>query len=238
VGGSFGATQSWATANGGSSGSGTAYDGSIAVKHTAGAWLFATSLAMASGAYHSTRLINLPAIGTLNAINALAQSDPSVLALGGRLRCAYEFTFSDWYIRPYGDFDIIYAHMPGFQESGGSGYALNVDTSNKTNLVISPMVEVGGRYNAGAKTTLRPFLAMGVSLWPTSGRTVEASFAGAQDTNGTFKTYVDTPSIMGNIDAGVQLYRIGGFEVKAEYNISVGGTYLSQGATARLAYHF
>jgi hypothetical protein len=37
VGGSFGATQSWATANGGSSGSGTAYDGSIAVKHTAGA---------------------------------------------------------------------------------------------------------------------------------------------------------------------------------------------------------
>lgn len=238
VGGSFGATQSWASANGGSSGSGTAYDGSVSVKHTMGPWMFAGSIAVASGAYRSTRLIDLPAVGTLAGTTAVAQSDPSLLAFGGRLRCAYEFSFGDFYVRPYGDLDIIYAHMPGFQESGGDGYALNVNESDKTNIVLSPMVEFGGRYNAGEKTVLRPFLIMGVSLWPTSGRNVEASLADASAANGTFRTYVDTPDVLGNFDAGVQLYRAGGFEVKAEYNVNVGGSFLNQGVTARLAYHF
>lgn len=238
MGGSFGVGQIRTAANGGSSGSGTAYDGSVAVKHTMGPWLLAASLALESGAFHSNRLIELPSAGTALGITALEQSDPSLLAVGGRLRGAYEFTFNGWYIRPYGDLDLVYAHMPGFQESGPAGYALNVSNSNKMNVVLSPMVELGGRYVAGETTVLRPFVSLGLSYWPTNARTLNASFVGASSANGTFQTFVKTPDVLGNFNAGVQLYRAGGFEVKAEYDLNIGGSFLSQGGIARLAYHF
>jgi hypothetical protein len=44
--------------------------------------------------------------------------------------------------------------------------------------------------------------------------------------------------VVGNIDLGVQLYRADGFEVKAEYKVNIGGSFLSQRVSARLAYHF
>jgi uncharacterized protein with beta-barrel porin domain len=238
MGGSFGVTQLQATSNGGSSGSGTAYDGSIALKHTIGPWLFAGSLAIESGAFHSNRLVDLPAAGTITETAFLEQSDPSLLAVGGRLRGAYEFTFNDWYVRPYGDLDLVYAHMPAYTESGGGGYALNVATSNKMNVVLSPMVEFGGRYVAGEKIVLRPFLAVGMSFWPTNSRTVDSSFAGTSSSTGTFSTLVKTPNVLGNFNTGVQLYRAGGLEVKAEYDLNIGGSFISQGGIARIAYHF
>jgi uncharacterized protein with beta-barrel porin domain len=238
LGASFAVGQTWATANGGSSGSGTTLDGSVALKHTMGPWLLAASVAVASGSFHSERLINLPGVGTLPGVAALEQSDPGVIALGGRLRGAYEFTFNDWYIRPHGDLDVVYAHMPGFQESGTAGYALNVRDSSKTSVMISPMVEFGGRYVVDTKATLRPFAAMGVSFLPGNSRSVDVSFADASSADGTFQTFIKSPNVLGNFTAGVQLYRTGGFEVKAEYDVSVGGSFLSQGGSARVAYHF
>jgi hypothetical protein len=212
LGASFAVGQTWATANGGSSGSGTTLDGSIALKHTMGPWLLSASVAVASGSFNSQRLINLPSVGTLPGVAALEQSDPSVIAVGGRLRGAYEFTFNDWYIRPYGDLDVVYAHMPGFQESGPAGYALNVRGSSKTNVVMSPMVEFGGRYVVDAETTLRPFAAIGVSFLPGNSRAVDVSFIGASSADGTFQTFIKSPGVLGNFNAGVQLYRAGGFE--------------------------
>ena len=44
--------------------------------------------------------------------------------------------------------------------------------------------------------------------------------------------------MLGNFNAGVQLYRAGGFELKAEYDLTGGGSFLSQGGSARIAYHF
>jgi hypothetical protein len=44
--------------------------------------------------------------------------------------------------------------------------------------------------------------------------------------------------MLGNFNAGLQFYRAGGFEVKAEYDLSVGSSFLSQGGSARIAYHF
>jgi hypothetical protein len=44
--------------------------------------------------------------------------------------------------------------------------------------------------------------------------------------------------VLGDFELGVQVYRAGGFEVKAEYEANIGGSFVSQGASARLAYHF
>ena len=35
------------------------------------------------------------------------ESDPSILLAGARLRVGSQFTFGDWYARPYGGLDVI-----------------------------------------------------------------------------------------------------------------------------------
>jgi outer membrane autotransporter protein len=174
----------------------------------------------------------------LPAASAVAQSDPSLFIAGGRLRGAYEFAFENWYVRPYGDLDLIYTNMPGFQESGPVGTALNVRGNSKTSVAISPMVEFGGRLALDEKTTIRPFAAIGISFLPNNTRHVDASFVGASSASGTFRSFMKAPGVLGNLDLGVQVYCANGFEVKAEYGIKAGGTFLSQSASARVAYHF
>ena len=236
LGGSFAVGQTWAstdgTASGSSSGNGQTYDGSIALKHTIGPWLFAGSIALADGQFRSNRFVNIPGEA------ASLQSNPTAFVVGGRLRAGYEFAFGDWYVRPYGDLDVIYSNLPGFQESGPSLVALNVHGGSKTTVGISPMVELGGRLDLDAKTTLRPFVAVGLSLFPDNDRSVDANFIGASAADGTFRSMLKSPDVLGNIEFGAQLYRAGGLELKAEYDANIGGSFLSQGASARLAYHF
>jgi hypothetical protein len=100
------------------------------------------------------------------------------------------------------------------------------------------MVEFGGRAALDADTTLRPYVAVGISVLPDSTRYVDASFVGASPSEGTFRTYLTAPDLLGDVELGVQIYRAGGLEVKAEYTAQVGGSYLSQSGSARVAYHF
>ncbi len=48
----------------------------------------------------------------------------------------------------------------------------------------------------------------------------------------------DDPGVLGNLEAGLQLYKERGLEVKAEYMLSAGDNYLGQGANLRGAWHF
>ena len=162
----------------------------------------------------------------------------STLLAGGRLRAAYDFAFSDWYIRPYGDLDVVYTHTPSFQESGSGGLPLAFSASNKTSFILSPMVEIGGRHNIDETTILRPFIEFGMSILPDSQRTLNARLAGSAPADGTFTAYSNAPNALGRINLGVQLYQIGGWEVKGEYGIAAGGNYRAQTGSARVAYHF
>ncbi|HEY9348719.1 MAG TPA: hypothetical protein VIQ53_25545, partial [Inquilinus sp.] len=140
LGASFGFGQSWATMDGGSSGNGDTYDGSVTVKRVMGPWQFAGSVAFAGGSFEANRRVVIPGIA-----DETMKSDPSIFLAGGRLRAAYEFAFQDWYIRPYGDLDVVYTDLPGFKEKGDDLYALDVRGSSKTSVALSPMVEFGGR---------------------------------------------------------------------------------------------
>jgi hypothetical protein len=237
LGGSFGMSETWASMDGGSTSSGRTFDGSVSLKHTMGPWLFAGSVALASGSFHTNRVVGLPGIGGQAPVNATLQSDQTFFLAGGRLRAAYEIAFGSAYLRPYADVDLIYTNAPGFQESGQSDFALNVQGVSRTSIALSPMVELGGRIALGEGTTLRPFLAAGVRFLPDNRRYVDASFA-ASPNAGTFRTYTTLPGAIGSLDVGVQLYRAGGFEARAEYGVRLGSGYVSQTAGARLAYHF
>lgn len=238
LGGTLATGNSWASEAGGSTSTGQTFDGSVAIKHTIGHWLFAGSFAVATGSFHNDRLVSLAPAGTLPAASALLQSDSNMYLAGGRVRAAYDFTFGDLYFRPYADFDVIYAGTPGFQESGAAGYALNVHDTSKTTVAISPELEFGGRYNTDQNTILRPFVAIGVNFIPNNTRTVDANFVGASAYDGSFTTYMKSPNVLGNLDVGFQLYREGGFEVRTEYTLHAGSGFLSQSASGRIAYHF
>ncbi|MGF6227305.1 uncharacterized protein YhjY with autotransporter beta-barrel domain [Inquilinus ginsengisoli] len=233
LGASFGFGQSWARMDGGSSGNGDTYDGSVTVKRVMGPWQFAGSVAFAGGSFEADRRVDIPGIAS-----ETLKSDPSIFLAGGRLRAAYEIAFADWYIRPYGDLDVIYTDLPGFEEKGDDLYALDVRGSSKTSVALSPMVEFGGRLDLDTETALRAYIAFGMSYQPDNTRTIHSSFAGASSANGTFSDRIDSPDVLGRIDVGLQLFRAGGFELKGEYTADIGGAFLSQSASARAAYHF
>ena len=161
LGASFGFGQSWATMDGGSSGNGDTYDGSVTVKRVMGPWQFAGSVAFAGGSFEADRRVDIPGIAS-----ETLKSDPSIFLAGGRLRAAYEFAFEDWYIRPYGDLDVVYTDLPGFEEKGDDLYALDVRGSSKTSVALSPMVEFGGRLDLDPETALRAYVAFGMSYQP------------------------------------------------------------------------
>jgi uncharacterized protein YhjY with autotransporter beta-barrel domain len=232
VGGSFGANQTWSTSSDGSSGSGQAYDGSVAIKHVDGPWYLAGSLAFGSGEFESNREIDLPFLKTT------LQGNPNIFFAGARFRAGYEFGFNHWYVRPYNDIDLVYTHIPGFQESNASINAIDVNGSDKTSVVFSPMVEVGGRWDLDDKTTIRPFAAVGASFRPSNAYSFDVSLAGASAASGTFRESFTVPSAQLNMDLGLQIYRASGIDVKAEYDLETGHSFRNQGGSLRIAHSF
>jgi len=113
LGASLGFGQSWATVDGGSSGDGDTYDGSVTVKRVMGPWQFAGSVAFADGSFHADRRVDIPGIAS-----ETLKSDPSIFLAGGRLRAAHEFAFEDWYIRPYGNLDVVYTDLQTLRRRG------------------------------------------------------------------------------------------------------------------------
>jgi outer membrane autotransporter protein len=194
--------------------------------------LFAGSLALAYGSFDVNRQVNLPGY------TAPLESDPDVFLAGGRLRAAYQFAFGDMYVRPYGDLDVVYTHLSAVQESGSPLYALDLDSSDDVNVALSLMMEVGGRVDLGEGTTLRPYAAFGASYLPGNTRMVDGRFVSATVDNGTFTDFLESPEFLGKLDLGLHLYSGSGFEVKAGYSADIGGSFLSQSASARLAIHF
>ena len=233
IGGAFGGGSIWATEGNGSKGSGQSYDGSVALKYTNGPWLFAGSLALANAAYSHNRVIDVPGVAS-----AVLQSNSEALLFGGRLRAAYTFGFNGWYVRPLGDLDLFYTHTPAFTESGGSTYALAVNATSKVNVAITPAVEIGSRFDLNPVTTMRAYAVIGMSVLPDNQRSVASRFASASLDDGTFATTIKSPEVTGNLDLGVQIYHVSGFDLRADYNLRGGDAFLSQGGTLRLGYRF
>jgi hypothetical protein len=129
-------------------------------------------------------------------------------------------------------------NMPGFQEYGQSATTLAVSGLDKVNVVVTPMLEVGGRYAIGTETILRPYAVAGMTLLPDNNEAVVASFTGPLAFLGSFQQSLAGPTLLGNVEAGLQIYRAHGAEMRVEYKLSAGDSFLSQSANLRGAYHF
>jgi uncharacterized protein YhjY with autotransporter beta-barrel domain len=227
LGGSLATTNLWSQGTNAVSSTGQAVGGSVALKRTLGPWLFAGALALTTSSIQVKRTAD-----------AVLQSTVNSQAGGLRLRGAYDVAFSNWYLRPRLDLDLTHASTPGFQESGPSLFALQVAGSSKTSFAATPTLELGGRIGLGEKTILRPYVAVGATFLPDNTSTVTAGYVGFLSSLGSFQSTVSGPSVLANLEAGLQLYQARGFEMKAEYKLSAADGYLGQTASLRGAWHF
>ncbi|WP_108659963.1 autotransporter outer membrane beta-barrel domain-containing protein [Acuticoccus kandeliae] len=207
--------------------SGTNYYGTVALKRVAGPWLFAGSIAAGIGDHSLDR--EDWAGGTLS-------SDPTSILVGGRLRAAYSVDLGGAYVRPMADLDLFHVHTPEFTERGASPFAWTVRTNDETNVAITPSIELGIRRDIAEDTVLRGYLKLGATYTPTSERHLDTTFAGSG--GGDVRTNIDAPDLVGALTAGVQVYQGKGFDLRGEYDLSIGEDYLSQGGRLRLSYRF
>jgi hypothetical protein len=227
LGGALGFGTSWQQTAVGPTGRGQTVDGGLVLKHVAGPWLLSGGLALAATSNHSDRPVGLPNGGT-----ATMQSDSNVLSGGLRLRGAYDVAFDAWYLRPRLDIDLIASRFSGFQEYGPAS-ALNIDGFGRTGVALTPTLEIGGRYTMGGATILRPYLSAGASFLPANSWTMTGSLAG-----NTLTAAFTGPEVTGNLEAGLQLYEVKGWEVKLDYRLSAAESFLSQSLGLRAAWHF
>jgi hypothetical protein len=231
LGGSFGAGAQWMQNGNGYLGDGQVVDGSVALKRTIGPWLFAGALAFSSAPMHFAPA-GTGLVGDRNAYSG-----------GMRLRGAYEFDFTGWYMRPRLDLDLVHAWQPGYQLSGPgpAGFGLtgiSVDGRSKTSFAATPMLEFGARYDTEQKLVIRPYAAVGAIFMTDNTTTVTATLTGPLAGPSRLQATSSGPSVLANVEAGLQLYKAGGFEAKADYRLSAGDGYFSHGAALRGAYHF
>ena len=124
----------------------------------------------------------------------------------------------DWHLRPRLDLDLIHAYSPAYGESGQSPIGLRFDDTTVTTVVATPAVEIGGQVELPNGRTLRPFMAVGVSLATDTDWRVPARFAGAPSGSAPFLTNVQTDTATGRLSAGLQLLDAGPVDFRIQYD--------------------
>ncbi len=233
LGGALGVGGSSSQTSAGPTGRGRTFDGGVAVKHVTGPLLLAAGLSAATSWNHTDRFVGLPGGGV-----GVMQSDANLFQGGLRLRGAYDVVgqgaFQGWYLRPRFDFDVIYTRLAGFQEYGPSPVAMSINGTDRAGVIMTPTLEIGGRVNPGGTTILRPYLSAGVSFLPNNNWTLNGSLG-----SNTLSAAFTGPEVIGNLEAGLQLYEAKGWEVKLDYKLSAAAVnFLSQSLGLRGAWHF
>ncbi|MFG1462527.1 hypothetical protein V5F77_06465 [Xanthobacter sp. DSM 24535] len=231
-GGTVGFTQSWLDSSDNlSSTEGNAVDVALSLKRQVGPWLFAIAGSAGYGAYDTDRVLDIgPAI-------SLSSGTANVFTAAARFRASYEFVYSNWYIKPYADFDLLYTYLPSYQEQG-LGTTLGFNSAQQWNAAFSPNVEFGARVDLDPQIWLRPYATVGMTVLAKDNMKIGVNLNDTASSLGGFVTEVSIPGTLLNLSAGVQLFNTKGYEVRGEYKVDVGDNYLAQQASARFAMPF
>ncbi|MBA4790571.1 MAG: hypothetical protein H2042_12805, partial [Rhizobiales bacterium] len=232
VGATAGFSQSWLnSADGASATEGNGFDAALSLKHQIGPWLFALSGHLGYGNYQTDRVVDA-GDGVFT-----SQGTANVMTAGGRFRASYEFAHAAWYLKPYVDLDVIYTYMPAYQENG-TGPTLDFASAAQVNFAVSPNLELGGRVDLSPSLWLRPYASVGMTFFAKDSMPIDVTFVEASDAIAAFTTQTTIPGTLVNLSAGLQLFDLRGYEVRAEYKADIGDNYLSQELSARFAVQF
>jgi outer membrane autotransporter protein len=239
LGASAGASQNRLTANGFSS-RGKTYDASVSVTHQRGPLEITGALAVARGNYRNERTPQLGVAGRILNLEQTYNSASDTTLLGARLRTAYTVQRDGYFVKPYLDLDLIHTRSPGFTESGRGPLALEVGGVNKTQVVISPMVQVGTQRELDSGAVVRGYVSAGASILPNNQRTSQNRLAGSNARIGSFNLTSEGPKAVGRLNLGLEVKapKQQNVTFRAEYSAQAGGNYRSQNISAQLNIRF
>src|SRR5690606_32467039 len=136
-----------------------------------GPWLFAGSVIAGHGKHHTRRSIHL----SDSPFYATSEHRSKHAAMG--LRTSYVYAQPHWYVTPFVDLAATCHGVPAHGEGGAGPRNLRYDKADETSLLISPAIEMGGRYDLG-HTTLRPYASAGVAWLSQAGWDIQARLEG------------------------------------------------------------
>ncbi|WP_454672845.1 autotransporter outer membrane beta-barrel domain-containing protein [Achromobacter pestifer] len=208
------------------SGNSDTFSGGLALKYNNAPWQIAVAV---HGGVEKSRMSR----GTLDGV---AKSKPESSFLAARLRTAYEFSQPSWYLRPYVDLDVNHIRQDGYREQGSGVFNLKVRGNDTTSVMVSPMVELGGRKDLDNGSTLRSYVAGGMSFLNGGDVVTTMQLSGFNTT--PFSLRSGMPKTYGNLSAGLEYVTPKGMELKTEYALRGNGQYRDQSLTLRAAYRF
>ncbi|WP_086079901.1 autotransporter outer membrane beta-barrel domain-containing protein [Bordetella genomosp. 13] len=213
-------------------GDGDAGYAGIALKHQAGPWLYAGSIAGGYGSYRMDRNM------AIDGYDRQASGSPDVYSVGARLRAARHFGLSDsLYLKPYVDFDALYTRMSGYTESGGP-LSLKVDSSDQFVVSLSPMLELGGRVELHDGAVMRPYAYAGAAFLSEDSWSTAARLKGAPAGSGTFRTSLPGDHVVGRFGLGVQVTTASNLDFRLQYDGEASSRSTSHAGQLKMMYRF
>lgn len=202
----------------------------LSLKYETGPWAFSAALTGSRGSFNNTRSVPLTGVQ--------AESDSRVISIGQRLRAAYTHATPSSYVKPFVDLDVIHTRMPSFEESGAGALNLHVEGISKWSAILSPGVEIGGRYELDNGYTVRPYASVGVSL-STSGKwDTRARFASAPAGTDTFTSTLDAGRVFGQVSGGIQVLSKKGMDVRLQYDGLISDKVRSHSGSLKATWRF
>jgi len=113
---------------------------------------------------------------------------------------------------------------------------LKVRGNDTTSFMVSPMIELGGRKDLANGSTLRSYVAGGMSFL--NGGDVVTTMQLSSFNATPFSLKSGMPRTYGNLTAGLEVVTPKGMELKTEYALRGNGQYRDQSLTLRAAYRF
>ena len=212
-------------------------DVAVSARKQLGNWELGASLAFSQGWFENSRNVQLQARGAATALGGDYSSDSSLSMLGLRLRAAYSHRSGNHQFKPYVDIDLSQSWLPAYRESAGD-LSLQSSGTSDFNVAITPMLEYT-LYSSGKEGSgFKGYVSAGASWLPDNRVSTPLSFRSDQLDNGSFNVVTNGPSLLGRINLGAEASISENLEIRAEYNLQVGGGYRSQGISANLRYRF
>ncbi|WP_438858658.1 hypothetical protein [Achromobacter spanius] len=196
------------------------------LKYETGPWTFSGATYGSFGSYDNKRRIGLT--------GAEAKSRSDVWSIGQQLRASYTYASDQAYIK----LDLIYTRMPAYSEHGAGALNLDVGSADKVTALLTPGVEVGGRYDLKHGYTARPFLNVGVSLASTDKWDTKAQLAAAPAGSRDFRTTLETGRVFGHASVGVELASQAGFDLRLQYDGLISDRARSSGGSVKATWRF
>jgi uncharacterized protein with beta-barrel porin domain len=181
-------------------GNGMRSQGGFVVKGLYGANMVAAGISGGHGSFDTLRRVDLLS----SDVRARADFDLSFVA--GRLRWAYAFERGNWYVKPSLDLSLTHVDTNSFNEKGAGAANLEVRGASEDYSSIRPMLEMGGEFEVGDATLVRPFAKLGVNYFPSGlDPKVSATFEGAPAGVGPFTVEASVDDTLVDVSAGVDI---------------------------------